>query len=69
MVREREREVMDGMMVMMVMMGVDEGDGVSLEDVTLFAFLCWFKEDFFEWVDKLKCEKCGNVEMRLKCID
>ena len=47
----------------------DEGDGVSLEDAALLALLRWFKEEFFEWVDKPKCEKCGNAETRLKRTD
>ena len=67
--REREREATDGTTATTATTGADEGDGVSLEDATLLALLRWFKEDFFEWVDKPKCEKCGNAETRLKRTD
>ena len=62
----REREATDGTTATTATTGADEGDGVSLEDATLLALLRWFKEEFFEWVDKPKCEKCGNAETRLK---
>ena len=67
--REREREATDGTTATTATTGADEGDGVSLEDATLLALLRWFKEDVFEWVDKPKCEKCGNAETRLKRTD
>jgi peptide-N4-(N-acetyl-beta-glucosaminyl)asparagine amidase len=35
---------------------------MSVEDGTLLALLAWFKNDFFTWVNAIKCEKC-DVDM------
>ena len=31
-------------------------------DVQVLELLRWFKRDFFKWVDKLACSRCGNYE-------
>ncbi|XP_069770107.1 peptide-N(4)-(N-acetyl-beta-glucosaminyl)asparagine amidase [Narcine bancroftii] len=40
---------------------LDPGTTVNLEDFLLLELLQWFKEDFFQWVDSLPCDKCGEV--------
>ena len=37
--------------------GIDS-TAMSIEDGTLLALLAWFKNDFFTWVNAIKCEKC-----------
>ena len=33
-----------------------------LRDLAVYELVQWFKNDFFTWVDKLKCDIC-NVDM------
>ncbi|XP_015259936.1 PREDICTED: peptide-N(4)-(N-acetyl-beta-glucosaminyl)asparagine amidase [Cyprinodon variegatus] len=33
---------------------------VGLEDCLLLELLRWFKQDFFSWVDRLPCSRCGG---------
>ena len=35
-----------------------------LRDLAVYELVQWFKNDFFTWVDKLKCDLC-NVDMEL----
>lgn len=32
----------------------------SYEDLILVEFGRWFNEEFFEWVNKVKCKLCGS---------
>jgi len=38
---------------------------LEYEDAKLLAVLAWFKREFFVWVDKPKCEGCGDANTRL----
>uniref|UniRef100_A0A3Q2CPZ5 Peptide-N(4)-(N-acetyl-beta-glucosaminyl)asparagine amidase n=1 Tax=Cyprinodon variegatus TaxID=28743 RepID=A0A3Q2CPZ5_CYPVA len=37
-----------------------ENAKVGLEDCLLLELLRWFKQDFFSWVDRLPCSRCGG---------
>ncbi|XP_078095513.1 peptide-N(4)-(N-acetyl-beta-glucosaminyl)asparagine amidase [Mustelus asterias] len=40
---------------------LDSGATVNLEDFLLLELLQWFKQDFFQWVDSLPCNNCGEA--------
>uniref|UniRef100_UPI00398F8418 peptide-N(4)-(N-acetyl-beta- glucosaminyl)asparagine amidase n=1 Tax=Pristiophorus japonicus TaxID=55135 RepID=UPI00398F8418 len=40
---------------------LDSGATVNLEDFLLLELLRWFKQDFFQWVDSLPCNSCGEA--------
>lgn len=40
----------------------DASDGFSYEDHLVKELLRWFKEDFFTWINKPPCGKCGNTD-------
>ena len=45
--------------------GRSDGKQLEDEDAKLLAVLAWFKREFFVWVDKPKCEGCGDANTRL----
>ncbi|XP_014365605.2 peptide-N(4)-(N-acetyl-beta-glucosaminyl)asparagine amidase [Papilio machaon] len=40
--------------------GEVEGDDLSFELALLLELMAWFKNEFFEWIDKPECEFCGG---------
>lgn len=38
----------------------DPGCKLGLEDFLVLELLCWFKQDFFSWVDCLSCSRCDG---------
>ncbi|XP_013162550.1 PREDICTED: peptide-N(4)-(N-acetyl-beta-glucosaminyl)asparagine amidase [Papilio xuthus] len=41
-------------------MGEVKGDDLSFELALLFELMGWFKNEFFEWIDKPDCDFCGG---------
>ncbi|XP_062970151.1 peptide-N(4)-(N-acetyl-beta-glucosaminyl)asparagine amidase isoform X1 [Cynocephalus volans] len=39
---------------------LDKGTNLRDEDFLLLELLHWFKKEFFHWVDKISCSKCGG---------
>ncbi|XP_047460194.1 peptide-N(4)-(N-acetyl-beta-glucosaminyl)asparagine amidase-like isoform X2 [Mugil cephalus] len=38
----------------------DPGCKLGIEDFLVLELLRWFKQDFFSWVDRLPCSRCGG---------
>jgi len=48
---------------------LEEKPSVSKEKGLLEELLCWFKNDFFSWVDAPPCDYCGNKATNLSRVE